>query len=114
MASRGGRCGSNPPDAPRDWLLAAALAAILLLILAGCATPQLPEVVKIPVAVPCVREAELPRPPTVVSDADLARMDDYDLVLTLAADRDELLAAWIYAAALLKGCVVRPAPGTSG
>ncbi len=93
-----------PKEGPRLWLLAVAVALVLLsLALMGCANP-LPEVVKIPVSVPCLKLEELPKAPNVSTDAALAKLDDYDLVLTLAADREELMAAWIYAAALLKGC----------
>lgn len=62
-----------------------AIAGILALS-AGCASnPQIPKETKIPVPVPCIDE-RIERP-DFVSDADLSRMDDFELPVALAADR---------------------------
>ena len=109
MKSYAGR-NAPPKESPRVWLLIVALAAILLLLaLSGCATDPLPSVIKIPITAPCLKPEEFPKAPMVATDQQLAKMDDYDLVLTLAAEREELLSAWLYAAALLKGCTTTPA-----
>lgn len=49
-------------------------------ILVGCGT-QLPKVVEVPVAVPCVKEK--PVRPALVTDADLMGMSDYRMALAL-------------------------------
>ena len=56
-------------------------------LLAGCASgpPPLPVEVRIPVAVPCI--ADPPVRPDLLTDRDLAALDDYRLVLELARDR---------------------------
>ena len=55
--------------------------------LAGCATvPDMPTEVRIPVPVPCLSAAEVPRA-VFPTDADLARLPDGPLVLMLAKDR---------------------------
>lgn len=65
------------------WLTAAALA--------GCATPPPPVVitevreVKIPVIEPCV--STVPPAPELISDRELAALDDYGAVLALHRDR---------------------------
>lgn len=67
----------------RTLLIACAIA------LAGCATPrppiEIPKVVQIPVPVPCIK-APMERP-AFRTDGELVAMDDYRLVLELAADR---------------------------
>jgi len=75
---------------------------LLLLILTGCATTD-PQVVRVPVTVPCVKA--MPPRPWLVTDAELARMNDYQLALAL---RQHHLAAGGYVdelEALLLGCV---------
>lgn len=94
-------------DEPAPWVAALAVAVILgVTMLAGCAAvpPAAPEVVKIPVRVPCVEVREIPRFPLVAPDAHLAQLDDYDLALTLAAEREDLFAWAIEAAAILNAC----------
>lgn len=75
----------------------------LAALLSGCqATIPVPEVVKVPVPVPCV--AAIPTRPATTSDSDLRAMDDYGLVLSLAADRRALLGHVDALEAVLQGC----------
>ena len=52
--------------------------------LAGCTTAP-PATVDVPIPVSCVREA--PRPPALVTDAELRAMNEYQLPLALWRDR---------------------------
>ena len=62
----------------------AVLAAALLM--AGCSSaPLMPEVVKVPVATPCLEQ--IPPRPDLITDAQLKALDDYSLALSLAIDR---------------------------
>ena len=59
---------------------------LLALALTGCtAAPKLPEVVRIPVPVPCIEQ--LPTAPELAQDDALLAMDDYHAVLTMWKDR---------------------------
>jgi len=85
------------------WALAAVTA-----VLVGCAgQPVQPRIetveVKVPVTVPCL-PAELPKRPAIADKAALLAMGDYDLVLELAAERDELLAYSGQLEAVVKAC----------
>jgi len=64
----------------------------------------LPQVVKIPVPVPCINPDQLPKPPNAATDATLAAMTDFDLVINLAADRLEYRRYSTEAAAVLQAC----------
>lgn len=71
--------------------------AVFLALLAGCATPAplvkvVTKEVRVPVPTPCLNAADLPRAPVLQSDAALLALDDYGLVLELAAERAELRA----------------------
>ena len=73
-------------------------------IAAGCAgSPAVPEVVKIPVPVPCLER--LPNAPTTATEAELLALDDYRLVLTLAKDRAAVLASYLELRAAAQACV---------
>lgn len=92
-------------------VLAYAIAAVL--VLAGCATstPPAPQVVnvpvevKVPVPVPCVKRADLPAPPRLLSNEELAALDDYRLVITLDLQRRALRDYQAQVDAVLRGCV---------
>lgn len=59
---------------------------IFVALLAGCATTEPHTVeVRVPVAVPCITAA--PRTPSLVTDAELNAMSDYQAVLALWVDR---------------------------
>lgn len=79
----------------------------LVLLLAGCdTTPPRPEVrvVKVPVAVPCLKRSELPVAPKTASNQDLNALGDFDLVLQIAAERLDLLKFSGEQSAVLKAC----------
>jgi hypothetical protein len=73
-------------------------------LLAGCASgpPPLPVEVRVPIAVPCVNEP-LARP-ELLTDRDLAALDDYRLVLELARDRRLRQAYEAELEAVVAGC----------
>ena len=74
-----------------------------LAALAGCATEApLPRTVEVPVRVPCVKDA--PALPAVKANAELAALGDEALVLTIAAERLELLGYALKADAVISGC----------
>lgn len=80
------------------------LASLMLALLAACAAPvRLPEVVRVPVPVPCLDR--LPDAPAVAGDADMLALDDFDLVLTLARDRKRLEVAYGELRAVAGACV---------
>jgi hypothetical protein len=80
------------------WLAAS------LCCVAGCAgSPAVPQVVRIPVPVPCLET--LPDRPAVAGDADMLALDDYRLVLTLARDRASLKASYEELRAAAAACV---------
>lgn len=64
----------------RTWLAGS------LLLLAGCASgPHVPEVVRVPVPIPCIQES--PSKPVFLSDAELLALDDFGVVVSLARER---------------------------
>lgn len=59
---------------------------LLVSLLAGCSSlPSAPDVVRVPVPVPCLDSA--PVRPALLSDAELLLLDDFGLVVSLARDR---------------------------
>lgn len=82
--------------------LAGAFCALLAALLTGCATP-VPNVVKIPVPVPCA-PPDTPERPAMTPNAELAKMDDQALILTIAAERLEQGAYAAQAEVILKAC----------
>jgi len=96
------------------WTLAAALGALaLLLFVTGCAAPP-PQVVReavevrVPVPVACIDAVDLPAAPRLAADAELARLPDAELVLTLEQQRRLLREYRNRAEPLLAACA-RPA-----
>ena len=80
------------------------LSVFTLAFLAGCAgNPTLPEVVKIAVPVPCLSES--PKSPAFITDADLAKLEDYEFVISLAKDRQERKSYEAILEAALAGCL---------
>jgi len=77
---------------------------VFMLLLSGCITTGTPVPIKIQVPIPCVTQDQLPAAPKASTDADLAKLDDGDLVLTLAADRIEYRRHSNEASALLIAC----------
>jgi len=84
-------------------------AALIVLLLTGCATRLPPAVeVKVPVPVPCVQADEVPARPTFLTDPQLHAMPDYNLVLALAADRRKRQIYEALLEATLTACVASP------
>ncbi|HEX6992395.1 MAG TPA: hypothetical protein VF151_10935 [Gemmatimonadales bacterium] len=91
----------------RHILLLAALA------LPACSsTPVQPRTetveVKVPVPVACLDASQLPKAPVLQSKTALASLDDYNLVLEIAAEREELIAYAGELEALLSVCAATP------
>lgn len=70
-----------------------------LALLAGCQTET---VVRVPVAVPCVRDA--PARPLITPNEHLAALPDDQLILTIAAERLEQAAYASEASAIIAAC----------
>lgn len=74
-----------------------------LLLLSGCVhTQTAPEKVYIQVPVSCVKES--PILPVIATDAELAKMDDWDLVISIATARIALRQYAKEAAAVISAC----------
>lgn len=83
-----------------------AIISLQMFFLAGCATNQpLPTIVKVPYALPCLTADQLPKSPYARTDAELAKMSDFDLVINISADRLEYRRYATEASAVLLACV---------
>jgi len=78
------------------------IALLLCLALQGCASGALREIL-FPTPVACAPK-DSPAPPKTVSDALLGKMDDYHLVLVIAAERLELIDYAGKADAIISAC----------
>lgn len=76
-------------------------AVLVCLLLTGCAT-TLPQKVYVQVPVTCV--TEMPADAQAKSDQELAKLDDYGFVISLAADRIEYRRYSQEAKAILLAC----------
>ena len=84
--------------------------ACLAALLAGCSTTiPVPETVKVPVPVSCI-DAPIPKP-RLVTDAELAAMDDYKATISLWIDRRDRQTYEGRLEAALAGCWL---PGAGG
>lgn len=73
------------------------------LLLAGCASgPVVPEVVRVPVPIPCIQES--PSKPAFLSDADLLALDDFGIVVSLARERRLYQGYTAEIEAVIAGC----------
>lgn len=79
-------------------------ASLLALALTGCASA--PQVVRVPVPVPCV--VELPAAPAITPDSELRAMSDYRLILTVARERLVLIGYSAELRASASACEVTP------
>lgn len=70
---------------------------------AGCASGNLPEVVKVPVPVSCLTSAP-PEKPATLSEGEILALDDYTATLTVYAERLTLKGYAEKASALLQAC----------
>lgn len=89
-------------------LLSAILAAAAL---AACATStvRVPETVKVPVAIPCLRAEDRPQKPAMRAESDLLAMDTYRRTLAAWSDLKKLEAYSAELEALVEGCSRIPA-----
>ena len=72
-------------------------------LIAGCASqPQVPTVTKVPVPVPCIKEA--PEKPATTDEKALLAMDDYAATLTTWTERLLLKAYSEKADAVIQAC----------
>ena len=75
-------------------------------LLAGCAGgPVLPATIKVPVPIPCLEVADLPKLPEMMNDVALLAMPDYKVVLMLFKERIILRDHATELAALLVACM---------
>jgi len=73
-------------------------------LLTGCSTlPELPKETLVPVPVPCVEA--MPDKPRLLTDAELAKLADYQLVLAIRQDQLALRAYAEILEALMLACV---------
>lgn len=79
--------------------------ALIVLLLAGCSTQIVYKEVKVPVPTSCLKEADVPVPVVVVDNQGLLALDDYQLVLTIASERLELLKHTGELRAVLSACL---------
>ena len=77
----------------------------ICLLLAGCAATPTAIPIKIQVPVPCLTTNDLPIRPQISSDADLLKMADGDLILSVAADRIALRAYAGEMDAVIQACI---------
>ena len=81
----------------------AILTAFVSLFLSACDTmPSIPQTVRVPVPVSCVKQA--PERPQVTPTANLLAMDEYSATLTLFIERGELAVYAEKASAILESC----------
>ena len=74
-----------------------------IILLAGCASgPVVPEVVRVPVPVPCIEAT--PAKPVFLSDSDLLALDDFGLVVSLARERRLYQGYTAEIEAVIAGC----------
>ena len=79
------------------------VAAVLSTI--GCSSiPEAPKEVRVPISVPCLSAADVPKPPAFVTDSDLLKMTDGDLILSLATDRRQNQGYRAELEAVISGC----------
>jgi len=80
-------------------------AILVCILLAGCAGTPTAIPIKIAVPTPCLTRDQLPDPAKASSDADLAKLPDGDLILSLAQDRLEYRRYSNEATAVLEACI---------
>lgn len=88
----------SPLTKPRMYI---ACSYALIACLASCAS--VPETVSVPIAVSCV-PASMPNAPKLTPNSDMDLLDDYSLVVRIAAERLELAAYASAAASVIEAC----------
>ena len=91
-----------PASMPTRKHITNIVASVICLLLSGCASP-LPQTVSVPVAVSCL-PANVHALPAISTDAELATLQDYALVLRIAAERLDLLSYARQADAIIAAC----------
>lgn len=99
--SKSSFCGLNPVASSN--CLRVILIAYFAVALVGCASPEGPRVVQVPVAVRCV-PSQAPKTPSVSLNTELANLSDYELVLRIASEWHELKAWAEQIAPVLESC----------
>jgi hypothetical protein len=82
-------------------VLTLARVSVIPLLLSSCAS--LPTTVQVPVTVSCL-PSEVPALPPVLDNPALQRLDDATLILTIAAERLDLLSYARQAEAVISAC----------
>ena len=84
------------------------LAAIIIIfiqaLLSGCATTQGTTEVRVPLAVPCVKQSQIPAQPTYTKKDELMKLDRRLRTLTVYDEREQLKADDDQMRALLQAC----------
>lgn len=79
--------------------------ALQIILLSGCANTQpVPQKVFINVPTPCIKAENVPAVPATLTDAELSKQGDFDLVITLATERIALRQYAKEAAAVITSC----------
>ena len=74
-------------------------------LLAGCAGgPVIPATVRVPVPVPCLEVPDLPKLPSIRTDAEILALPDYQSVIAVWVDRIKMRDALAERDALLIAC----------
>jgi hypothetical protein len=82
--------------------------AILLAVsfISGCQSiPDVPKEVRIPYPVPCLEFKDLPAKPPFLTDSEMAKMSDADLVISLRTDQLNYRGYLPLVEALIQACV---------
>ena len=83
-----------------------ALILLSSIFLTACQSiPDAPKEVRVPIGVPCLSAADVPKSPIFVTDAELLKMTDGDLILSLATDRRQNQGYRAEMEAVIAGCV---------
>jgi len=79
---------------------------LIPLLLTGCASiPEVPKEVLIPVYTPCIYAKDLPAKPPFLTDSEMAKMSDADLVISLRTDQLNYRGYVPLVEALIEACV---------
>jgi hypothetical protein len=74
--------------------------------LSSCASlPEVPKEVRIPYPVPCLESKDLPAKPPFLTDSEMAKMTDADLVISLRTDQLNYRGYLPLVEALIQACV---------
>lgn len=74
-----------PQSGHRSYIL---LPTIIILMLSGCAVQQpIPKTIHLEVRLPCIAADKVPVFPMLRTNAELAKLSDYDLILAINAQR---------------------------